>query len=566
MKENINDRFIKNIKIASIIIAIIFAIFKLYPIITKENNYEYDLSIEIAGSLIVGLLVYLTWSQIQLHELKLKNENEKERVALEIQESENRIKRIIDASITEVHRLNAGLREIEVDEVFKLATQFITNCSVIRVIGTAKQNYSEFSTNETILNYLDETIVRIKKVENLKYRRITSLDSTNKFIDHLSLVLDNNKPQLSHDLKIMILDNFVPAYTYLIIDENFLMLTLNYDDQSILTKHYYSQNKKTVQNFIKHFKTIWLTEENSNKILDNSLALEHYVDFRKRTNEYFKKINNHLLKFPESSTYSQEHVIEELKQTASRIKGLSSKEFEVHHTISNGNILRLFCIYLNKLKYGDIYQTITFRDFWEDILNEDRKEPNFLRENKRALNEGAKILRTLIVKYDLEIRDGEKNSTYSKDIAQIIKQNIELKNSIKNPDNYSFRIFFTEKHDYLRRCYYNFALITSEKKKNRIEKILFEPCNNPSYDSTKILFHNCNFNDVESNVSLGGEDEVHFKFVDTEEKLQEIEKKWNTQKIENFHKTFLKEIDEFLFDFDKNEKKLEAILGNEYST
>lgn len=555
MKEE--TKFLEYIKVVAIIISIIFMIGFLYFIInTGGENSLYDLSIEIAGALLVGLIIYFTWNQIQLREQSIKEEETKLLQEAEKKETEDKIKKITQASVTEVHRLNAGLREIDVENVFKVATQFIIECSTIRVIGTAKQNYTELNTLSAITDYLEKTIERVKKSKPLKYRRITSLRTTDNFIEHLATILDNKKSSSSNDFKLMILNDFVPAYTYLIIDEKFIMLTLNYSDQSISTKHYYSQNHVTIQNFIKHFKTVWHEERESNKVIEESSTLKHYFYFRKKTNDYFDRIKRHLNNFSDFPTYSQEHVIEELKQTEHRISGLSSNEIEVHHTIANGSLLRLFCIYLKKLKLNDTYQTLTFRDFWEDIINENRKEPNFVRRNIEALNNGAKITRTLIVKESYA-----EDEKYSEDITKVIKLNFEILNSCHNPDNYLFRIYFTDKHDYLRRWFYNFALILSEKENGYTEKVIFEPCNNPSYDSTKILFHN----DLGSDIHEDEKDQdLHFKFENTEQKLKEIETKWKSQQLSNDHRLFLSKIDNSFFDFTSESEELRKILGEKY--
>ncbi len=536
-----------------------------------QNEKVSGLLTEIIGAILVGLFGFFILDRF----IKAN-----ERIAREIEREELKkfISSIAGETTQEVHRLLKGFREIEVNEVFDKARHFISDCSYIRVIGTAKQDYSENIANENIKNYLLETLERVKKQKPIKYRRITSLDLKEKFLKHLTDVLKLKPEGEDYDFKMMLLDDFVPAYTYLIVDERFLMLSLNYSDQTHYSRHYYTENKFIVWNFIEHFKSVWRKEEKNNKTLDNPEDLIYYYNYRKRVQEYLDGIKVAIKSFPNYKTYAQEHAVEEIKQTMDRFQGLAKKELEVVHTIANGNLLKLFCIYLDNLKKGDTYITITFYEFWTSILERGRREPDFMGKNEKALINGADMKRILIVKNNIDEINKEDKETfeYSCNIKKIIEKNIKLMSNPAIKGNYDFKIYFSTAHDELRREYYNFAIISSERedsninKTKHLEKILFEPGNTSTIDSTKIWYWTSkkgNKNQLTDSIIWDDEDireerTRHYKFEDKERKLKEIEGDWRSQTLTENQKEFLKRIDEKFFDFESKKEILKKILGD----
>jgi hypothetical protein len=544
--------------------------FGIYLFAGNPNPKVEGLLTEIIGAIIVGLFGFFILDRFI---------TANERIAREIEREELKkfIASIAGDTTQEVHRLLKGFREIEVNEVFDKARHFISDCSYIRVIGTAKQDYSESIANENIKSYLEETLQRVKKGKPIKYRRITSLELKEKFFKHLVDVFENKPEGEDFDFKVMLLDDFIPAYTYLIVDERFLMLSLNYSDQTHFSRHYYTENEAIVRNFIEHFKSVWRKEEKNNKAIDNSEDLIYYFNYRKRIQEYIDGVKNAIKAFPNYNTYAQEHAVEEIRQTMERFQGLAKKELEVVHTIANGNLLRLFCIYLDNLKKGDIYTTITFYEFWASILERGRREPDFMGKNEKALINGADMKRILIVKHDIDDqnKENEDNYTYSCNIKRIIAKNVKLMTNPSIKGDYDFKIYFTTEHDDLRREYYNFAIISSERedsnasKTKHLEKILFEPGNTSTIDSTKIWYWTNKKGEKKqpSDALIWDDEDIrqeklrHYKFEDKERKLREVEDDWKNQKINENQIAFLKRIDADFFDFDKNKERLKRVLG-----
>jgi hypothetical protein len=525
---------------------------------------------ELIGSLAVGLVGYFILDKFF---------KASEQIAKEIERDELRkfMSTITSTTTQEVHKLLTGFREIEVSEVFDKAKHFISDCSYVRAIGTAKQDYSENIANENINSYLEETLRRVKKQKPIKYRRITSLDLKEKFLKHLVDILAEKQDGVDYDLKVMLLDDFIPAYTYLIVDERFLMLSLNYSDQTHYSRHYYTENKTIIWNFIEHFKSVWRKEEKSNKTIDNPDNLIYYFNYRRRIQEYLDGVKSAIKSFPSYSTYAQEHAVEEIRQTMERFQGLAKKELEVVHTIANGNLLKLFCIYLDNLKKNDTYTTITFYDFWVSILERGRRDPDFMGKNEKALINGANIKRILIVKHDIDDQNRENdNFSYSCNVNTIIAKNIKLMTNPAIKGDYDFKIYFSQEHDDLRREYYNFAIISSgledsdTSKTKPVEKILFEPGNTVTIDSTKIWYWtNKKGGKKPVNETLIWDDEDireekmrHYKFEDKERKLREVEDDWKNQRLNEYQIEFLKRIDLEFFDFEKNKERLKRVLGN----
>lgn len=535
----------------------------------SQNEKVSGLLTEIMGAIIVGLFGFFILDRF----IKAN-----ERIAREVEREE--LKKFISSiawdTTQEVHRLLKGFREIEVNEVFDKAKLFISDSSYVRVIGTAKQDYSENIANENIKSYLEETIQRIKKYKPIKYRRITSLELKENFLKHLLDVLEGKQEGENYDFKIMLLDDFIPAYTYLIVDERFLMLSLNYSDQTHYSRHYYTENKIIIWNFIEHFKAVWRKEEKSNKTIDNPEDLIYYFNYRKRVQEYIDGVKSAIKSFPNYNTYAQEHAVEEIRQTMERFQGLAKKELEIVHTIANGNLLRLFCIYLDNLKKGDIYTTITFYEFWASILERGRREPDFMGKNEKALINGADMKRILIVKYDIDDQNKEnENYTYSCNINKIIAKNIKLMTNPSIQGDYDFKIYFSAEHDDLRREYYNFAIISSERedsnasKTKHVEKILFEPGNTSTIDSTKIWYWTNKKGEkkIPNDTLIWDDEDIrqeklrHYKFEDKERKLREVEDDWKNQRLNENQIAFLKRIDAEFFDFEKSKERLKRILG-----
>lgn len=554
----------------------------------KEPHWASILNLmpEIGGSLLIGLILNITLNRIIENYEETKSDiKKKEDEALLAQQKEDEEKRALKQSTEnkafiddlanktreEIHHLLNGFREIRVVEVFQKAKEFVQDSSTIRVIGTAKQDYSDSEANHRISEYLKITVERVKRIRpKLRYRRITTLNMTHNFTSHVEDILENNpynneKNDFENDCKILIIDDFIPAYTYLIIDDKFLMLSLNYSEQPHNTYHYYTENKRIIEQFTYHFITVWNRERRLNKSINSVEDFRYYLNYRKEIQESLNQIKHTIKSFPNNNTYFQKHALKELQQVANIFLGIERKEVEVKHNVANGNLLSLFCTYLSNLKQGDTYETVTFYDFWKDIINNDHQESGFLSNNEKALGRQVKMTRILVVD-SKRIDNNSKNSSYRNGIGHIIDINFRLLKEY--PSNYDFRIYFTSRHNILRREFYNFAIINSIKEninQNTIsvkERILFEPVNTQNINSTRIWFQIIKkpIKGATSNM-IQIDEKVHEKFEEKERKLSQINKDWKTQNINPEYVQFLREYAPEYFTKDNNDF-FKSILGN----
>lgn len=219
-------------------------------------------------------------------------------------------------------------------------------------------------------------------------------------------------------------------------------------------------------------------------------------------------------------------------------------------------------MYLSTLKTEDTYNTLTFAPFWKNIIipNSQLEDCDFVERNREALSNGAAILRTLIVdKNALETANGE----YFSLIKEIIKINIQI--LTEYPNNYEFRIFFTEKHDEYRKEYYNFAIINrkysiSEPDKIVDDRIIFAPSNVDLGGSSVIYIEqNESYNEGKKSDSRKPPlNQANIKRLN--EKLKEINDLWSVSSLGSREVEFLKLTNIDFFN-KKNRKLIERVVG-----
>lgn len=533
------DKAISNILIFGIVIFVVLIAILFTVDFTGDTGRRIEpILLEITLNLGIGLFVVLIWDKL----IKLRASAED------------------DFVVREIHRALKGLRKATIEDTFTKAASYISSCDEIRVIGTAKQDHWNGKIKWSVDKYLKAIITRINENPTLKYRRLTTLNVSDDFKSHLLACFENNK--LHHSIKVILLEDFVMAYTYLIIDSKFLMLSLNYPEQSSIPQNqfcFYTEDFEILTEFQEHFRAVWDKEKESNKEITNADDFRYLVEYQSKASESLKVIKKAINNFPNHRTYFQEHALIELEQTANRFKGISSLELEINHSITNGNLVSLFCIYISMLEDSDTYETITFSRFWTDILRNETMTHKFLSTNKSALDRGAIISRILVVdtiKIDKHFEtnqnvDEHEIYMYIEMIKKIVECNVDLLKTYElfNEDNndlyrtnYDFRVLFSKNHDHYEREFYNFAIINTAKSK---EKIIFEPGNSTSIDSTKLFSSNKSEN-------------IH-RIEDKREKLLRVNEAW---KIQQSTENILKFISEL--SINKNENLLTRIFGRSF--
>lgn len=214
------------------IVFIIKACYEVDPIAYLSGIVQ-DFAINIGSAIITGIVVLFFWQQIAS--------------AIEIKEK--------TFVISEIDNALKGIKRAGLNVAYNKATQFIANCSEIRVIGSVSFDHINKDIQENIDKYFTMTLARIGDGEKIKYRRIAPIPDNPKndrFYEHLEACFEAKVD--NQDIEMMLMDSFPAACTFLIIDDKFLMLSLNFPDLSsgIKREHcYVTQNAKIIEDYIR---------------------------------------------------------------------------------------------------------------------------------------------------------------------------------------------------------------------------------------------------------------------------------------------------------------------------
>lgn len=498
-----------------------------YPNLDKINKDDWgfyieqfnSFLIEILGTLVTALFVIFIWGK----------------VASDIEDNEKTF------VIKEINNALKGLKRIRADKAYEKAAAYVSNSTEIRVIGSISLDHWNDAVRSSIEKYLTATFDRVNSTKLKKYRRISSINIPDDFRRHVEECF-----KVEHkNFQVMFLEDFSVAYTYLTVDDDFLLLSLNFHDQSSNAREfcYYSENKKIVRDFKNHFTTVWHDELATNKPASKFEEYCRILEYQETAHSYFSEIKKSITKFVAADTYYRNHSLKELQQTASRLTSLSNNELEVNHTTANGFLLKLFCTYTDELKEDDTYITVTFHKFWKEIVERGNREPDFIGRTKDALSRGVKITRLLIVKSEVINWDLSKftsvdlNSKIINDYEYLFGTNktIELNYEILKsyPRNYDFKILFSEKHDDYQKDFFNFAII--RKQNQDAEIVLFEPDNTGNIETTKVAFFDATGDHVQMH-------RIRDRIIDKQKKFEIISKLWEKQMIAKKHMDFIESI------------------------
>jgi hypothetical protein len=519
-----------NAMVALAVITIILAGFLM--IYGKWPEDLKDYGINVMSSILVGAFVFYIWKAAS--EVEKLEEREKliSKFISEVKEigRENELSMI--KAINDVLSIE-GLKKVKVSDAFDKASSYIKNCDQIYVIGTTKQRQHNGTINYSIDRYLQSTIGRLQKKYKIDYRRMTSTLLEEGFQNHLSecfnLVKDSN-----HDFRVIMIDDFIPSYTYLIIDKSFLMVSLNQSELDYAAKYHSSfitEDTSIIERFRDHFRSVWKVESKSCTIIDNIDAFNYECKFMAQVSRQLSLIRESIKKLPSSDRLGNRHVLSELSQTASRLTGVANGLLKIDHNSANGNMSRLFNMYFQNISGIHTYKTITFLKFWADFYSQHNGIDIFLDNNFEALSKGAIVERTLVIPKNLQVTyDSLDKAKIIKMYSEIITQNLILQDKISNMQgHYKFRLLFSDKHQLYENKLYNFALISNDDES---EVIIFDPSRDLPIQNTSISIFDTSVN-RDNNVRMF--DEVSIK----KKMLNKIEKEWRNQELLQIHISFL---------------------------
>lgn len=311
---------------------------------------------------------------------------------------------------------------------------------------------------------------------------------------------------------------------------------------------------------IEYFRRVWREVEKNTNVINSYENYKKVIPFYRHLNEYSKQIKKALSNISVHPEIEKNHAIKEIEYAAIKLGSLAENRMEINHTIANGSLVQLLCMYMEQMKSNDIYETVTFYRFWKEIVDRGSREPDFVGKTKECLSNGAKISRIMIIddakiEYPSNfIADSSENIEmfsrhldYCMVIRKAVNKNIEIVKEF--PEQYDFRILFSRKHDEYFHDFYNFALITTfDKESKKSTQILFEPDAFTKSESTKLSIHNCAIS-KSKNIN---NDKIRKEIEEKIKKKKELENSIRNQKIEQIHINFLKEIDIEYFDDENN--------------
>lgn len=497
-----------------LMIALLWAIFNYQAL----NEDVKNIFINIVSSLLAGFFAIFIWEKITA-ELQ---SNEKEYV------------------VQSINTALGGLRDMDVDRVFNKASKLLKDCREIRVIGTTKQDHHDGAIKSSIDKYLQATINRLESSDRIDYQRITSNEISDSFKNHLISGFEVAEEH-NQRYELMMIADFVPAYTYLIIDDKFLMVSLNHPQLSSAPKShssFYTEDKDIIDRFVNHFKDVWEVEKRIYSPIADVESFSYNQDFKNRIEESINIIRKSINTFPDKKRVYSNHILDIVNQTASRLEGLSSGQLELNHNEANGNMVALFCLYFDSLHAGDKYKTITFLKFWKNFIDKPTAIKRFLKKNEDAISRQAILERTLVIpKRLLDDLDASKIEISHEDVVlykKIIDLNLKLKNELKREHEqfYDFRVLISGDHDEYQKQLYNFAYI---EKSSYDQEVIFQPSSTDQISDTLVCIHD---SDLPNKVSLN----IQSKIKRAKGKLEDISVEWKLQKEEEQLIAFLKKI------------------------
>lgn len=459
------------------------------------------------------------------------------------------IRKDLNHSLEEIYEAmdkeKVAFRVARPTEVRELICRFVPKAGRIRVIGTGRQNIIEDRSKyfKDVKTAYDEVEKRLGKttqgrnaMETCVYERITTRDLKKKFKQHLKACLTNAKNK-GHTASIAFVDHFDFAYTYFIVDDKFMVLNLENHNKKGKIDNIISlicTNPQIISLYARHFDRVYrkLYQIRSAEKLDREL------DIISPITKTLKDLRSAINEVPDRSL-ALKHAKLEIEQTQQRVAGLRDNLLEIDHKIANGKMLNIFGIYMEELSGDFSYRTISFYEFWEDIMKTDEKK--LFKINEKALQDGAEILRIFMINNDWIIKYYERGLQQLEwtNFIKTVKNHVDLDSRF---NNYQFHLFFCSElqyHDYLKR-YYNFGILNRDSSQ---EEILFIPNhsgarNRQSVSSTSLrYFYN-------GHSSKKNKRSNQYKLDEYEENLKEIQELHANQRQQRYSKIQLNFMEE----------------------
>lgn len=345
---------------------------------TKQNDrfgmFEEAILPDLTASIIIAFFVTVFWDAISNYEKR----KEKDELLKEFRSQLNNFwettgkneRELFEKDLLKgVQNIAEGLSKDSASKVFERAARYINDCSEIRVIGTIKENKGgKKFESEGARICIEATENRIARNKDLVYRRITALNLKTIFKEHLqrcfTLKAENS------DMGLIFLEHFSPAFSYLIIDDKFIMVSLTYDDHQIQEVCLYSETNEQglISEFKRHFNAIWEeeTEKRRNAVITEIDEFNHIYRIQSEAETYIMNLKKRINEFRPEDSLFQKQALKDLELFSKKYK--YEEETTIRHSTANENLIQIFINYLGFLEAGDTYLTITFCGFWSNLI------------------------------------------------------------------------------------------------------------------------------------------------------------------------------------------------------
>jgi len=332
-----------------------------------------------------------------------------------------------------------GFIYTHVKEGMSKAIDYLEQCERnIYVIGTAKSEFLEGASDNAAIvkKYFAKTLEAIGR-EHVNYKRIANYKANTQLIAHLKdcLALNTNEKIKA---RVMIMDEFITANTFLIIDNKFLFISptsLREEDKEISQYCHFTVDQNIIAAYTDHFKAIYKKAletvyefSDQDEFVDaKGHKLGEVILMMKRTKEMANQMNEFVKTGYEWQLSYSKSILQDVNI---RIRSMKENIFEVKHADVYSDLHLLTASFIEQLREGDEYETITYPLFWEGFSGNNLfKDANF-----KAIKRKAKISRYLVVNMENTSED------YSRGVREAIRTNLRWYRDCSG--TYVFKILF----------------------------------------------------------------------------------------------------------------------------
>jgi hypothetical protein len=155
-------------------------------------------------------------------------------------------------------KATGGVRFVDKDDISALGADQVMHASVVRVLGTARQDM--LASNSAAQSYVRATERRLRRRQPFVYRRITSDRLRPALMDHFTSLLDASEASSSSSVEIAVMPNIECAVFYQVFDDHAVLVMVDnptVPHASDYSFAFISAEPAFVNAFVAHFDRAW---------------------------------------------------------------------------------------------------------------------------------------------------------------------------------------------------------------------------------------------------------------------------------------------------------------------